>query len=73
MIAALVCLMITVFGLIGILIGLDEHAKRVTLENGMVTIEIPDDISRDLTPEEARDLAAWLNAAANHSEEGNAE
>lgn len=45
-----------------------KHGNRVTLENGMVTIEIPDDISRDLTPEEARDLAAWLNAAANHKE-----
>lgn len=32
MITALVCLMITVFVLIGISIGMDEHAKRVELE-----------------------------------------
>lgn len=49
-----------------------KHGNCVTLHNGMVTVEIPDDISRDLTPAEARELAAWLNAAANAAE-GNQE
>lgn len=49
-----------------------KHGSSVTLEDGMVTVEIPDDISRDLTPAEARELAAWLNAAANAAE-GNQE
>ena len=44
-----------------------KHGNRVTLENGMVTLVIPDDISRDLTREEAQELAAWLHAAANHA------
>ena len=48
-----------------------KHGNKVTLENGIVTVEIPDDISRDLTLKEARDLAAWLNAAADYSEGGN--
>ena len=34
----------------------------------MVTVEIPDDISRDLSPAEARELATWLNAADDYSE-----
>lgn len=38
MITALVCLMITVFGLIGILIGMDEHAKRVELEEELMAL-----------------------------------
>lgn len=38
MITALVCLMITVFGLIGISIGLDEHAKRVALEEELMAL-----------------------------------
>lgn len=41
-----------------------KHGTSVALENGKITVYIPDDISRDLTPEEARELAAWLNAAA---------
>lgn len=45
-----------------------KHGNCVTLHNGMVTVEIPDDISRDLSPGEARELAAWLNAAANAAE-----
>lgn len=50
-----------------------KHGNKVTLHNGMVTVIIPDDISRDLTREEAQELAAWLNAAANYSQEGNRE
>lgn len=50
-----------------------KHGNRVTLENGMVTVEIPDDISRDLTPAEAREVAHALLAAANYSQEGNRE
>lgn len=46
-----------------------QHGNRVTLHAGMVTVEIPDDISRDLTPDEAREFAAWLSAAADYSEE----
>lgn len=45
-----------------------KHGNCVTLHNGMVTVEIPDDISRDLSPGEARELAAWLNAAADYAE-----
>lgn len=45
-----------------------KHGNKVTLHNGMVTVIIPYDISRDLTLKEARDLAAWLNAAANYTE-----
>ena len=45
-----------------------KHGPNVALENGEITVYIPDDISRDLTPDEARELAAWLNAAANHTE-----
>lgn len=45
-----------------------KHGSSVTLEDGMVTVEIPDDISRDLSPGEARELAAWLNAAATAAE-----
>ena len=47
-----------------------KHGSYVALENGKITLKIPDDISRDLTPDEARELAAWLNAAANHAEVG---
>ena len=50
-----------------------KHGTSVTLENGKITVYIPDDISRDITPGEARELAAWLNAAANYSQEGNRE
>lgn len=47
-----------------------KHGNNVMLYNNtIVTVEIPDDISRDLTLAEARELAAWLNAAANHSED----
>lgn len=49
-----------------------KHGNCVALHNGRVTVEIPDDISRDLSPGEARELAAWLNAAADYSE-GNQE
>lgn len=45
-----------------------KHGNRVTLENGMVTLVIPDDISRDLTTEEAREIAHNLLAAADYSE-----
>ena len=45
-----------------------KHGPNVALENGKITVCIPDDISRDLTPGEARELAAWLNAAANYAE-----
>lgn len=45
-----------------------KHGPSVALENGKITVHIPDDISRELTREEARELAAWLNAAANHKE-----
>ena len=47
-----------------------KHGNSVTLNNGMVTVEMPDDISRDLTPDEARELAAWLNDAADYPQEG---
>ena len=51
-----------------------ERGNSVALENGEITVYIPDDISRDLTPAEARELAAWLNAAADYSErKGNQE
>ena len=45
-----------------------KHGNNVSRENGMVTLVIPDDISRELTPAEARELALWLNAAADHAE-----
>lgn len=38
MITVLVCLMITIFGLIGFLIGMDEHAKRVELEEELMAL-----------------------------------
>lgn len=47
-----------------------KHGSCVALENGKITLEMPDDISRDLTPDEARQLAEWLNAAANYPQEG---
>lgn len=47
-----------------------KHGNNVTLEDGMVTVEIPDDISRDLTPAEAQELATWLHAA-NYAEQEN--
>lgn len=47
-----------------------KHGNSVALENGEITVYIPDDISRDLTPYEAREIAAWLNAAANAAVEG---
>ena len=49
-----------------------KHGNSVALENGKITVYIPDDLSRDLTPAEARELAAWLNAA-DRTEEGNRE
>lgn len=45
-----------------------KHGNCVTLHYDTVTVEIPDDISRDLTIGQARELAAWLNAAADYSE-----
>ena len=47
-----------------------KHGPSVALENGKITVYIPDDISRDLTPDEARELAEWLNAAANEAKRG---
>ena len=47
-----------------------QHGNRVTLHAGMVTVEIPDDISRDLTPDEAREIAHALLAAANEAKRG---
>ena len=47
-----------------------KHGNHVSLQHGMVTVVMPDDISRDLTIKEARDLAAWLNAAADHAQQG---
>lgn len=45
-----------------------KHGNHVALENGKITVCISDDISRDLTREEAQDLAAWIHAAADHVE-----
>ena len=45
-----------------------KHGTYVALENGKITVCISDDISRDLTREEAQDLAAWIHAAANEAE-----
>lgn len=47
-----------------------KHGPNVSLENGKITVYIPDDISRDLTREEAQELATWLNAAANEAKRG---
>nr|DAL41029.1 MAG TPA_asm: hypothetical protein [Caudoviricetes sp.] len=47
-----------------------KHGSHVTLEDGVITVVIPDDISRDLTCEEAQELATWLNAAANEAKRG---
>lgn len=46
-----------------------KHGNSVALENGRITVHIPDELSRDLTPAEARELATWLNAAA-HAQQG---
>ena len=47
-----------------------KHGNHVSLQHGMVTVVMPDDISRDLTIKEARDLAARLNAAADRAQQG---
>lgn len=43
-----------------------KHGTTVTLENGKITVTIPDDVSRELTPAEANDLATWLHAAVDY-------
>lgn len=45
-----------------------KRGSCVTPHKGMVIVEIPDDISRDLTVGEARELAVWLNAAVDYAE-----
>lgn len=44
-----------------------KHGTNVTLEDGAITVAIPDDVSRKLTPDEALDLATWLHAAADYA------
>ena len=44
------------------------HGNRVMLHYDTVVVEIPDDIYCDLTIGQARELAAWLNAAADYAE-----
>lgn len=43
-----------------------KHGTTVTLEDGKITVAIPDDVSRELTTAEALALATWLHAAVDY-------